>query len=60
MGTFQPKEGLFEYSVKRLGADEREEALRRIEKTVPLTDSSLKQFMNIGVAVADAEQQGHS
>jgi hypothetical protein len=48
MGTFQLKEGLFEYSVKRLLPEERADALRRIEKSVRLTDDSLKQFMNIG------------
>ncbi len=53
MGTFQLKEGLFEYSVKRLAPEEREEALRRIEKSVRLTDNSLKQFMNIGNATAE-------
>jgi len=53
MGTFQLKEGLFEYSVKRLAPEAREEALRRIEKSVRLTDDSLKQFMNIGNATAE-------
>jgi hypothetical protein len=53
MGTFQLKEGLFEYSVKRLAVEEREEALRRIAKSVRLTDNSLKQFMNIGNATSE-------
>jgi hypothetical protein len=48
MGNFQLKEGLFEYSTKRLPTEEREEALRRIEKAVPLNDDQLKRFMNIG------------
>jgi hypothetical protein len=48
MGKFQLKEGLFEYSTKRLPTEEREDALRRIEKTVPLNDDELKRFMNIG------------
>jgi hypothetical protein len=54
MGNFQLKEGLFEYSTKRLPAEEREDALRRIEKAVPLNDDELKRFMNIGNS-ADSE-----
>jgi hypothetical protein len=54
MGNFQLKEGLFEYSTKRLPTEEREDALRRIEKAVPLNDDELKRFMNIGNA-ADGE-----
>lgn len=50
MGNFQLKEGLFEYSTKRLPAEEREDALRRIERAVPLHDDELKRFMNIGKA----------
>jgi hypothetical protein len=53
MGTFQAKEGLFEFSVKRLGAEEREEAVRRIEKNVPSIDPSLKAFLNIGNPIGD-------
>lgn len=48
MGTFQAKEGLFEFTVKRLGAQERDEAVRRIEKNVQSIDPSLKAFLNIG------------
>lgn len=54
MGNFQLKEGLFEYSNKRLPTEEREDALRRIEKAVPLNDDELKRFLNIGNA-ADSE-----
>jgi hypothetical protein len=50
MGNFQLNEGMFEYSTKRLPAEEREDALRRIEKAVPLNDDELKRFMNIGNA----------
>lgn len=53
MGNFQLKEGLFEYSTKRLPTEEREEALRRIEKAVPLNDDQLKRFMNIGNTAED-------
>ena len=48
MGEFQQKEGLFEYSIKRLAPDAQQEALHRIEAAVPLTDESLKRFLNIG------------
>jgi hypothetical protein len=48
MGTFKAKEGLFEYSIKRLRADQRHEALRRVERSVPVTDESLRSFLNIG------------
>jgi hypothetical protein len=58
MGEFQLKEGLFEYSVKRLSTDVREDALRRIERNVPLRDQSLKQFLNIGNAQAEATGEG--
>jgi hypothetical protein len=58
MGEFQLKEGLFEYSVKRLATDVREDALRRIERNLPLSDQSLKQFLNIGNAQAEASRDG--
>ena len=58
MGDFQLKEGLFEYSAKRLPTGEREDALRRIEKAVPLTDDSLKRFMNIGNASTEHADVG--
>lgn len=48
MGTFKLKEGLFEYSKKRLGATERSDAIRRIQDSVPEMDSTLRQFLNIG------------
>jgi hypothetical protein len=60
MGTFQAKEGLYEYSIKRLGADEREEALRRIQRNVRLTDDSLKEFMNIGTRADEHEDAAPS
>jgi hypothetical protein len=53
MGTFQAKEGLFEFSVKQLSADERDQAVRRIEKNVPGIDPSLKAFLNIGSGAGD-------
>lgn len=62
MGTFEAKEGLFEYSIKRLGTQERREALDRVARSVPSTDESLKAFLNIGnhreEASADTTQRG--
>jgi hypothetical protein len=54
MGEFKPKEGLFEYSVKRLAPDVRHDALRRLERAVPLSDESLKRFLNIDTADNEA------
>lgn len=47
MGTFEAKEGLFEYSIKRLGTHERKEALRRVARSVPAPDDSLREFLSI-------------
>lgn len=59
MGKFVLKEGLFEYSVKELGLDERQDALRRIGKNTKLTDDSLKRFMNIGEVTVDNANDIH-
>jgi hypothetical protein len=59
MGTFQAKEGLFEFTVKQLSATERGEAVRRIEKNVPAIDPSLKAFLNIGDRADDEAHPGN-
>ena len=45
IGTWVPKEGLFEYSIKRLTPEERDAAIERI-KTIPIMED-LKRFMKL-------------
>jgi len=43
---WEKKEGLFEYSIKRLSSSERLVALERIQQKIPMTEE-LKTFMQL-------------
>jgi hypothetical protein len=55
MSHFEAKDGLFEFTKKRLAADDRENAFRRAQAQVNIEGSDLALFLSRGSGVSSAK-----